>query len=216
MAKTIRKSGRPSLYGDAKGTIRDAALTLFGERGFNGASVADIAAAAGVPKANVLYYYGSKDDLWRDAVDTLFADVDAFYAKSWPDDSPLSREGIASRLHVYLEACQRFPAYVQLNNLEGHADTWRSRWLAERHLRRHVATARAYYERLMAAGVLPRIDPTILQNILAGGGQLMIGQYQIWRITLQTDATPADFARKYVDNLLQLLIPEKGSPIGQK
>lgn len=205
MPSTPKKAGRPSIKPDVRATIRSAALDLFAERGFDATSVGDIAARADVPKANVLYYFGSKDDLWREAVDNLFADVDAFYAERWPAELDVSLDALALTVRVYLEACRRWPAYVQLSNLEGHADTWRMRWLAERHLRRHIAGARAFYRRLMHAGVLPDIDTVFLQNLIAGGGQLFLGQYELWRTATESTGTPEDFAESYVANLMRML-----------
>jgi len=48
--------------------LRDAALVLFGERGFEGTSVRAIADRAGVTAGLVLHHYGSKQGL-REAVD---------------------------------------------------------------------------------------------------------------------------------------------------
>jgi TetR/AcrR family transcriptional regulator len=200
-----RKAGRPALRPDDRAAIRDQALGLFAERGFDATSIGEIAAAAGVPKANVLYYFGSKDELWREAVDALFAEVDGFYAEHWTADIPSTLDGLARTVEVYLEACRRWPAYVRLPNLEGHADTWRMRWIAERHLRRHIAGARGFYRRLIAAGVLPDMDTVFLQNLIAGGGQLLLGQYELWRTATGSDRTPAEWARFYVRNLLALL-----------
>ncbi|TDW69904.1 TetR/AcrR family transcriptional regulator [Kribbella pratensis] len=52
----------------ARARIRDAAITLFGERGIEGASIRDIAAEAGVSSGLVRHHFGSKEAL-RDACD---------------------------------------------------------------------------------------------------------------------------------------------------
>lgn len=205
MQQPAKRAGRPSIKKDVRALIRTEALTLFGERGFEATSVGDIAARADVPKANVLYYFGTKEDLWCEAVDTLFAEVDAFYAERWTADLEVSLAGLAVTVRVYLEACRRWPSYVQLPNLEGHADTWRMRWLAERHLRRHIASARSYYQRLMRAGVLPEIDTVFLQNLIAGGGQLLLGQYELWRAATGSQRSAEEFAEFYVENLMRML-----------
>jgi TetR/AcrR family transcriptional regulator, regulator of cefoperazone and chloramphenicol sensitivity len=53
----------------ARARIRDAALRLFADRGIEGVSVRDIAAAAGVSPALIRHHFGSKDGL-RDACDS--------------------------------------------------------------------------------------------------------------------------------------------------
>jgi len=58
----------------ARARIRDAALHLFAERGIDGATVRDIAKAAGVSAGLVRHHFGSKEAL-RDACDS--------YALEW-------------------------------------------------------------------------------------------------------------------------------------
>jgi AcrR family transcriptional regulator len=53
--------------------IRDAALALFGTRGFDGSSVRDIAQRAGVSPALVIHYFGSKEAL-RSACDAFLVE----------------------------------------------------------------------------------------------------------------------------------------------
>ena len=53
----------------ARARIRDAALALFAERGMDGATIRDIAKAAGVSSGLVRHHFGSKEGL-RDACDT--------------------------------------------------------------------------------------------------------------------------------------------------
>lgn len=57
----------------ARARIRDAALRLFAERGIDGATIRDIAKAAGVSAGLVRHHFGSKEDL-RDACDSYALD----------------------------------------------------------------------------------------------------------------------------------------------
>ena len=57
----------------ARARIRDAALRLFAERGIDGATVRDIATAAGVSGGLVRHHFGSKDGL-REACDAYALD----------------------------------------------------------------------------------------------------------------------------------------------
>lgn len=67
--------------------ILDAALEIFSRHGFRGSTVDEIAARAGLSKANLLYYYRRKQDLyeavlertlgeWLDPLDALDVDGD--------------------------------------------------------------------------------------------------------------------------------------------
>jgi AcrR family transcriptional regulator len=57
----------------ARARIRDAALRLFAERGIEGATIRDIARAAGVSGGLVRHHFGSKEDL-RKACDSYALD----------------------------------------------------------------------------------------------------------------------------------------------
>jgi AcrR family transcriptional regulator len=55
-------------YDDRKEAIVEAAATLFATRGFNGASVADIAQRGRISKSLVYHYYQSKEDILYDVM----------------------------------------------------------------------------------------------------------------------------------------------------
>ncbi len=60
---------------DPKTRILDAAALLFSKRGKAAASAAEIARAAGVNKAMIFYYFGSKEELYRAAFRKWFDDL---------------------------------------------------------------------------------------------------------------------------------------------
>jgi TetR/AcrR family transcriptional regulator len=79
-----------------------AAEQVFARRGFAGATVADIAAQAGVPKANLHYYYPTKHDLYRAVLDNIIAlwlgETDSIQAQADP----------RTALEHYIRAKMRF------------------------------------------------------------------------------------------------------------
>lgn len=52
--------------------ILQAAEIVFAEFGYNGASISRIAETAGLPKSNVVYYFSSKELLYRTVVEDIF------------------------------------------------------------------------------------------------------------------------------------------------
>jgi len=54
--------------------ILQAAEKVFAENGFKGAATADIAREAGLPKANVYYYFKTKADLYREVLRHILND----------------------------------------------------------------------------------------------------------------------------------------------
>lgn len=72
-----------------KGAILDAARRLFAERGYEGTTVRDIAAAASIDAALIVRYFGGKDELFAKA-----ADVDL----SLPDLAAIEKSRIGETL----------------------------------------------------------------------------------------------------------------------
>lgn len=60
---------RLNLKMDARETILSTAMKLFGEKGFEGTSVREIANDAGVNLAMISYYFGSKEKLFENVVE---------------------------------------------------------------------------------------------------------------------------------------------------
>ena len=65
MARTGRRPGRQ----DTRDAILSAARSAFAEKGFDGASIRQIAGAAGVDPALVHHYFGTKDQLFVAAME---------------------------------------------------------------------------------------------------------------------------------------------------
>src|SRR5689334_18344681 len=70
-ARTTRPSGDAT-----RDRIIAAAVDLFSERSYDGATTRDIAARAKVTQPLVNYHFRSKEELWRAAVDELFERLD--------------------------------------------------------------------------------------------------------------------------------------------
>lgn len=182
-----------------------AAAELFSKVGFLGATIDEIAAVSGVRKNNLLYHFDSKEALWRETVDWVFAEVDAFFASARVDTPTDEWAGFENFVRSYFEACRRHPAYVLIPMLEGVSANWRADYIAERHLRRHVGNFDVYVRRLVADGVLPPVEPLHLQNMLTGGAQLFLAIAPLWRSAIDTDTQSADFIENYAQSVLRLL-----------
>ena len=59
----------------SRAAILEAARTEFASRGLTGARVNLIAARAGVNKQLIYYYFGSKDDLYRHALESVYTEI---------------------------------------------------------------------------------------------------------------------------------------------
>jgi AcrR family transcriptional regulator len=72
-----------------RGEIFNAAWRLFGERGYEATTVADIAAAAGVSRRTFFRYFESKEDVLEETSDDLAEEMLAAMAARPADEPPL-------------------------------------------------------------------------------------------------------------------------------
>jgi len=116
--------------------ILDEALRSFAERGFDGSSTRAIASRAGVNQGLIPYYFGTKETLWREAVDRAFARLDEALGESVRSaDAASGRERLAVLIRRYVRFVAGNPEFVMLMNEEGKRDSERMRWLSDTHVR---------------------------------------------------------------------------------
>jgi AcrR family transcriptional regulator len=61
----------PTIREENERALLEAAESIFAEQGFAGATTAAIARRAGVPKANLHYYFATKEGLYRAVIERL-------------------------------------------------------------------------------------------------------------------------------------------------
>jgi len=85
--KPPRRRGRPRGGSDSRARIIAAAVDDFAEKGYDGATIRSIAARAGVDSALVHHYFGTKADLFAEAVGIpLRPDIDVPGILAGPHD----------------------------------------------------------------------------------------------------------------------------------
>lgn len=67
---------------ERRAQILEAATSVFIQKGFNGASVDDIAARAGLSKGSLYWYFDSKDDIILGILDAMFSREITFYQET--------------------------------------------------------------------------------------------------------------------------------------
>ncbi len=145
--------------------ILAAARKVFAQKGYDGATIADIARAAGVAAGTVYLYYASKIDLFAALNARLFEIINE--AMQEADAPPDVQGGTRTRIHAVFEACSKHRDLLRLIFLNPdprteiarrmrHADEARLRPLAE------------LIEGGIRAGTIRQTDPLLLARIITG------------------------------------------------
>ena len=107
MTDTARPLRRTEIRQQNETLILQAAEKVFAEAGFGGATMQLIADMAGLPKANLHYYFATKEDLYRRVVQDIFEIW--LHAADSMDQAPGPIEGIGAYIQAKMEISRRHP-----------------------------------------------------------------------------------------------------------
>lgn len=167
------RSTRPSAD-QTRERILEAALEVFAERSYDGASTREIALRAGVTQPLLNYHFTTKTELWRAAVDRLFellASTITERIEGLRGVDEVTTMRLTVREFIYFSA--RHPELHRIITGECKTDTDRMDWLVEQHIRPLYEETVRRFARLSKLGHVPSIPPAHLYYILTGAGPTM-------------------------------------------
>jgi len=107
MTEHARPPRRMEIRQANEALILQAAEKVFAEAGFGGATMQLIADMAGLPKANLHYYFATKEDLYRRVVQNIFEIW--LHAAEAMDAAPGPVEGIGAYIEAKMEISRLHP-----------------------------------------------------------------------------------------------------------
>jgi TetR/AcrR family transcriptional regulator len=190
--------------------ILAAAERVFAGAGFGGATMAAIALEAGLPKANLHYYFGSKQELYR----TVLAET----LKDWlepthvitPEADPKCAIEAYIRAKMALSIARPHASRVFANELLHGAPVVKP--LLQTDLRDLVQAKAAVIAQWIAAGRMAPVDPIHLFFTIWAATQTYADfEVQIGAVLGQTTLTEQDHARA-TEHVVALLLRGCGLP----
>lgn len=174
---------KPAIPGvDRRQQILEAALAVFAEQGFDGATTKDIAARAEVTHGLIYFYFDSKEDLFLAAfeheADAVFKQVD--FADVCDDDAPV--EVTLPRMLTRIMQALSSPQAQHMIQVMMHLAAHRERDggpLRECHAAMAAHTGqlteqiRQYLERQVAMGRLREVDTQLMATLLLGSAMTL-------------------------------------------
>ena len=186
--------------------ILAAALDLFSERSFEGATTREIAARAGVTQPLLNYHFRSKDALWRaggrhavrHAVRGALHRADGLRGVD-----ELTATRLIVREFIFFSA--RHPQLHRIITQECKVDGPRMDWLVERHIRPLYDSTVERFARLVERGELPDIPAPHLYYIVTGAGPTMFVLGPECRRLSGLDPNDPDVIEAHADAVCMLL-----------
>jgi len=165
-----RRRPRPTIREENERALLEAAEWVFADQGFAGATTAAIARRAGVPKANLHYYFPTKEGLYRSVIERVLTAWLAAASSFDTSDDP--RVALSAYIGAKMDLAREMPLATRIWSAEimrgapmiqDFLDTTLTEWV--------VSRERAV-KRWIAAGKLKPIEPRFLF-------------YMIWATTQQ-------------------------------
>ncbi|TMV53766.1 TetR family transcriptional regulator, partial [Thioclava sp. BHET1] len=164
MTESPRPRSREENRRETEKLILSAAEKVFAEAGFGGATMQLIADMAGLPKANLHYYFATKEELYRRVVRDIF-EIWLHAAESF-DQAAGPAEGIAAYIEAKMDISRRHPfgSKVWASEVMHGAPVIQD--YLETTLRDWTEGRIAVIRRWIAAGQMAPIDPRHLLYML--------------------------------------------------
>ncbi len=185
------RAARAKAPSDTPERILAAALDTFSQKGFEGAKTRDIAARAGVTLGLVQYHFGTKDELWKAAVERAFADfaggLDRVLAGAEPGDE---RELLAKLIRTHVEFVAHNTEFIRIMHDEGKQRSPRMRWLADRYVKPLFTRVTPFIASAQEKGILlAGVDPAHFVYILVGAVGMFFHQAEECKRVAGVDPT---------------------------
>ena len=199
------RAQRPSADGTRE-RILAAALDLFSERSFEGASTRLIAERAGVQQPLLTYHFGNKEELWRTAVGQLFEDLARALAERVDglrgvDDETLAKLVVADFVRFSANHPQLHRIIMQECKSEGD----RLAWLVEQQIRPLYEAALGLLEPLLAAGKVRDVPAAHLYYLLTGAAATIFVLAPECRLLTGVDPVKPSEVERHVDAVISML-----------
>ena len=135
--------------------ILEASIHEFARHGFEGATTASVARVSGVTQPLVHYYFGTKDGLWRAAMEMLAARLNLVLNAAEEDAQNLDpADGLRVYVRRYVYFCAANPEFSRMIAREAASKGPRLDWVVEKVLRSFSNQLGMLIERVRAAGQL--------------------------------------------------------------
>ncbi|GIH20013.1 TetR/AcrR family transcriptional regulator [Rugosimonospora africana] len=167
-----RGPGRPPATGDAVSaqSILDAALHAFATHGYDGVSVRTLNREVGVSHSLINQRFGSKEGLWKAAVDHGFGQITRDLAGVFDPTLTDPLEQLRLWIRRFLELSAQHPELVGLMNIEGRQDTPRLAYLYTTYVQPAMSPIAGLLEHLADTGRIRRVPLRTFHFLVVHGG----------------------------------------------
>lgn len=172
MGATIVRPPQQKRSEATRARILSEARRQFAARGFDATNVRDIAEAAGSTHSMIRYHFGTKDQLWREAVRQMFETLHQATAAPEEEAEQPKAERLKAFITRYVRYCAQYPEHAWITIQETISGGERLDWMVENFVKTNHSDVLEFLDDLMAERILPQCDPISMIYSIAGMAQL--------------------------------------------
>lgn len=189
----------------------DAAIELFAEKGFEGSSIRDLAASAGVNVAMVNYYFGSKDKLFEAIVEYKASFMRGKLDEIVADNTLNELEKMDKVIESYVQKILTQPSFHRIlyqELLMGDRETMHKTIIGI--FVKNTKTIRTIIEQGMKKKLFKKVDPELTMATLIGTiNQVMLSKAMCTMLVNREESfdpyTDTAFRNRLVKHLKQVM-----------
>lgn len=202
-----RGPGRPvaEQRGDTRNDLLLAAIDEFGQRGFDGVSLNQIAGKAGTDIGLTRYYFGSKTDLWKAAVQHLADEFNTGLSVHLEATDQTATERLKSAIRWFVDISSRWPQVSRMIVFDSSQEGPRCTHTAERLVRPFYAQMEVLIEGAKAEGALPNVSNRTIFFMIAHGSSFPMALPALTNAFPGGDITDTDALRAHAEAIIKLI-----------
>lgn len=204
-----RRPGRPKKDDNSreqKQALTEAALEIFGEKGFEGASLSQIATRAEGDIGLIRYYFGSKSDLWfgvmRELATELAEELRSHLAKAPPSPD----KTLKTIIRWFVEMSARRPYLSRIIVLEGSLDNDRAKFIATDVIGPFYQILSRLLGDAKKAGHVPEISNRTIFFMITHGGSFPMSMPTLTNSLPGGDIRSARALKRHSESIITLIL----------
>ncbi len=191
---------------ETRQTIVAAALDLFAERSFDGASTRLIAERAGVTQPLLSYHFASKEDLWRAAVGDLFERLQASIRARVDGLRGVDDMTVAKlMIRHFVEFSAANPQLHRIIMQESKQPGPRLDWLVDTYVRPLHTNAVSMFERIAGHDLEPHVRAHLYYLLTGAGATVFVMAPECTRLTA-VDPFASEFVDAHADFVVEMML----------
>lgn len=187
-------------------------LAAFGELGYDGVTMRDLARRLGVSHNFINDRYGSKEAFWRAVVDRAHEQLKARLRQAMDQPGRAESDRFQDTIRVFYAVNAELPGLARIMNYEAGRDTPRLRYVLERHIAPMLTEVAPRVADLAAAGMIRDVPLDVILFAIVALTQASSQQPLLAGLGGSFERDPARFARWLGDIVLYGVVADTAQP----